>query len=116
MCHWLLHVWRMTHAGVSAVAFPALVVQLGVTSGQVTLALCARVLLMALALTAVVKVVMEDSSAALCYPTRRGMSVLGRSQAHAFFQHLAGVVPNSRSPHDVLCVSKELLDYQDKCY
>ena len=59
-------------------AFPALVVQLGAMSGQVTLALCARMLLITLALTAVVKVVMEVSSAAWCYPSRQGMSVLGK--------------------------------------
>ena len=58
-------------------AFPALVVQSGVTSGQVTLALCARVLLVALALTAAVKMVMEGFSGAWCQPCRRGMSVLG---------------------------------------
>ena len=62
-------------------AFPALVVQLGVASGQVTLALCARMLLIALALTAVVKAVMENSLGAWCCPSRRGMSVLGESSA-----------------------------------
>lgn len=71
-------------------AFPALVVQLGVASGQVTLALCARMLLIALALTAVVKVVMENSLGAWCYLSRRGMSVLGKSPACDFSQQPIG--------------------------
>ena len=79
-------------------AFPALVVQSGVMSGQVTLALCARVLLLALVLTAVVKVVVENSTGAWCYASRRGMSVLGKPLAPASSQRLTALVPFRRSP------------------
>ena len=84
-------------------AFPALVVQLGVASGQVTLALCARMLLIALALTAVVKVVMENSLGAWCYLSRRGMSVLGKSPACDFSSNRL-VVISPRSPHYVVAL------------
>ena len=93
----------LAHAGVSAVAFPALVVQSGVTSGQVTLALCARVLLVALALTAVVKVVTEDSSAAWCCSSRRGISVLGKSPGRDFPQRLIGGVLAQKPTLRSLC-------------
>jgi hypothetical protein len=65
-------------AGVANGAFPALVVQSCLTAGQVTLGLCARMLLATMVLTAVAKVASEGVSAKPAYPRRRGLAVMGK--------------------------------------
>ena len=70
------------------VAFPALVLQSYLSRGQVTLALCSRVLLVTVALTAGAKILFEGASMKHWCSQRQGLAVIGRLQ-----QHLPGVPP-----------------------
>lgn len=67
----------MLYAGVANGAFPALMVQSCLTAGQITLGLCARMLLATMVLTAVAKVASEGLSAKPAYPRRRGLAMMG---------------------------------------
>ena len=61
-------------------AFPALVVHSYLTKGQVTLGICARMLLVTMALTAVAKVSCEGDSIKHWFPRKRGSAIMGEVQ------------------------------------
>ena len=69
----------MCDAGFANIAFPALILQSYLSRGQVTLAICARMLLVTMALTAGAKIVCEGLPAKQCWPQRRGLVVTGKS-------------------------------------
>lgn len=59
-------------------AFPALVVHSSFMTGQVTLAICARMLLLTMALTGVAKLVFEGAETKQWYSRGRGLATVGK--------------------------------------
>ena len=61
-------------------AFPALILHSYLDSGQVTLAVCSRALLITMALTTAAKVLCEGVSSQEVLPRRQGLIVTGKLQ------------------------------------
>ena len=66
-------------AGMANTAFPALTLQSYLSKGQVTLAICSRMLLITMALTAGARIVCEGKPSKQWWPLRQGLVVTGKS-------------------------------------